>query len=139
MRASVSIKVSFSHPTRFVFIITDVSHTWRLFQYAYRGLQTPRRPAFYASWQYHNIKDMMEKLTNLGFACFYPDEQLESARREHLPDTAIMTGKEIEALPEYVKYFKCNGRLEKGDCDNEHKFSAPCYDQREGKVSWHPG
>jgi hypothetical protein len=85
------------------------------------------------------MKDPLEKLTNLGFSCFYPDEALERNRREQLPETTTLTGKEIEALPEYVKYFKCNGGLEKGDCENEHKFSAPCYEKREGKVRWHPG
>jgi hypothetical protein len=91
------------------------------------------------SWSLDKIKDKLEKLTKVGLASFYSDEKLQSAMKEQLPETTILTGKEIDALPEYVKYFKCSDSLERGDCDNGHKFSSPCYDQRAGKVSWHPG
>jgi hypothetical protein len=120
-------------------IITDAGHPWRLFHYAYRGLRNTKRPAFYASWLFNRMNDQFDKLTDLGFAAFLPDDGPERARRDQLPETTTLTGKEIDSLPEYVKYFKCNGALEKGDCDNERKYSAPCYNEREGKASWHPG
>lgn len=108
-----------------------------MFQFAYRGFTSPGRPAFFVFGT--DFNDAMERLTNLGMAGFYTDDDLRRASWEEIPETTTLTGAEIEALPEYMKYFKCNGALEKGDCDGEHKYSSACYDVREGKASWHPG
>ncbi|KAG7342227.1 hypothetical protein IV203_007319 [Nitzschia inconspicua] len=121
------------------FGMTDVSTSWRLFIYAYRGLLSPGRPAFYAKWSYERLKHQMRMLTELGFPVFYSDDDMEKERKELIPETTTLGSKEIEALPTYMKYFKCGGATEKGDCDNEHKYSAPCFNQREGMASWHPG
>jgi hypothetical protein len=118
---------------------SDTSYGWRLFQYAYRGYLSTGRPAFYASWSNSRLEPQFRTLTDLGFPAFFMDDVLESARKEKIPETTELGSKEIDALPPYMKYFKCSGRLEKGECDNEKKYSTPCYDEREGKASWHPG
>jgi hypothetical protein len=90
-------------------------------------------------WSFKRIRHKLDELTNLGLPSFYADESIERARRDQIPETTTLKGKEIEALPPYMKYFKCGGALEKNDCDLEHKYSQPCFEQRMGKAGWHPG
>lgn len=51
-----------------------------------------------------------------------------------------MSTEELNNLPEFVRYFKCNDALENGDpyCGDE-KYSSGLCDDRVGKAPWHPG
>jgi hypothetical protein len=80
----------------------------------------------------------LEQLTSFGFSVFDVDQNLERDRNENIPDTIGLKTKEVEALPSYLKYFKCSGAFEKNECDEGHKYSEQC-PKRYGKASWHPG
>lgn len=51
---------------------------------------------------------------------------------------ADLSTDEINQLPEFVKYFKCDGAIEKGFCE-DYKYSSEICPERMGKASWHPG
>ena len=60
-----------------------------------------------------------------------------------VPDTAGKTEEEIEAMPKYVRSFRCEKNIESGEPCKKTKFSyiggdEPC-NQRKYRVSWHPG
>lgn len=59
---------------------------------------------------------------------------------DHVPDTFGMSDDEINALPEFVRNFKCNKAIENGEpyCKSE-KFNNTMCESRKGKTSWHPG
>ncbi|VEU44807.1 unnamed protein product [Pseudo-nitzschia multistriata] len=77
---------------------------------------------------------------NNGLALFLTDTSYWKIMTEAVPETSGLTSAEIEELPELVRYFKCNGGIEKGDpfC-GEKKYSEEVCPKRDGQVSWHPG
>jgi hypothetical protein len=83
-------------------------------------------------------EDQLQTLTTLGFSAFDVDQNLYRDRKDSIPDTIGLKTKQVEALPLYLKYFKCSGALEKNECDEGHKYSEQC-PKRQGKASWHPG
>lgn len=80
----------------------------------------------------------MEALHDAGFSTFHAQGDLDYRMQEGTPDTIGLKSKEIEAMPPMLKYFKCNGAMEKNECDEGHKYTEQC-PQRFGKASWHPG
>ena len=56
-----------------------------------------------------------------------------------MPDSAYATQKELDTMPPYVRYYKCNGNIEESDpCHDEKYTSYPCR-HRYHKAKWHPG
>ena len=57
-----------------------------------------------------------------------------------LPDMFGMTEADAQALPPFVRDFKCEGNLEKGDPScGLHKYNDDICPGRKFKASWHPG
>ena len=56
-----------------------------------------------------------------------------------VPDMFGLTQEQIDAIPEYIRYVKCDGVIEKGNpgC-SQNKWNPICPD-RMHKTSWHPG
>jgi hypothetical protein len=75
-------------------------------------------------------------MTVLGF-----DEAHAKKVLAAFPDMFGLTREQIAALPPYIQYFKCEGKIEAGEpgCD-ANKFNNTMCAQRNGKTtSWYPG
>eukprot|EP00536_Pseudo-nitzschia_multiseries_P002555 jgi/Psemu1/183824/e_gw1.34.121.1 len=125
--------------------MTDAGEPFRLMHYAYRGAISPGRPAFMGirvrvSADKGEQDNMMEKLEEDGMSIFMEDDDLFHKMRLGVPDTFGLTTDEINAMPEYVRNFQCNGMFEKGEpfCETE-KYSGEMCENRRGKAPWHPG
>jgi len=122
--------------------MTDAGHPHRLMQYAYRGAISKGRPAFMGirvELGRSEQDKMVKLLTDIGVSIFIQDSALRSEMEKATPDSAALTTEEINAMPEYVKNFKCDGFFEKGDGCIEPKYSQGVCDSRVGKAPWHPG
>ena len=123
--------------------MTDVGEPLRFMHYAYRGAISAGRPAFMGirvnidRGQQQPLVDVLEKN---GVPIFLEKDSLWTDMRKEIPDTFGLSEDEINAMPEYVRNFKCNGVIEKGEpfCKIEKYTSYICEDRR-GKAPWHPG
>lgn len=84
----------------------------------------------------------LKKLEERGLAGLYMNsEMFRTDMKDGIPDTFGLTTEQINALPPFVRHFKCQDVLEKGDptCE-EMKFDKDlvCPD-RHFMSSWHPG
>jgi len=129
----------------------------RLIHYATRGFQSSSSnsvvPAFVALQEINQYrKDAMLELNeayrgdgddsveNNGLALFLRDDEVWKAVREAIPESAGISGDEINQIPEFLRNLKCDGRFEKGEpfCA-EQKYSDEICPNRMSQVSWHPG
>jgi len=119
--------------------MTDAGKPLRLLHYAYRGVLSGGRPAFMAI-NAHLDTDGAEVLDDSGVSMFIEDRSQWSKMRKAIPDTLGLSTDEINAMPEYVRNYKCDGVIEKGDpfCLIE-KYSREICEDRQGKAPWHPG
>jgi len=134
----------------------------RLLHYASRGFLSNQReggvvPAFVALQEIDKgRKNMLIELNEAfggsdgkdddgdgngnGLAIFVRDESLWKAMKEAVPDTFGLSTEQIDALPEFVRHFKCNGGIETGwPFCKEKKYSEEICPDRLGKANWHPG
>mmetsp|Transcript_24217 Transcript_24217/g.67078 ORF Transcript_24217/g.67078 Transcript_24217/m.67078 type:complete len:678 (+) Transcript_24217:253-2286(+) len=123
--------------------MTDAGEPHRLIHYAYRGAISPGRPAFMGirvNLDRGKQDKLVEKLENYGIPIFIQDNRMFKKMRKGVPDTFGLTTNEINAMPEYVRNFKCEGVFEKGEpfCDDERYTGGLC-ENRRGKAPWHPG
>eukprot|EP00541_Cyclophora_tenuis_P003094 CAMPEP_0116555494 /NCGR_PEP_ID=MMETSP0397-20121206/8178_1 /TAXON_ID=216820 /ORGANISM="Cyclophora tenuis, Strain ECT3854" /LENGTH=483 /DNA_ID=CAMNT_0004080771 /DNA_START=47 /DNA_END=1499 /DNA_ORIENTATION=- len=84
------------------------------------------------------------RLEDLGLTAFYLQPSASRIVRDLIPDMFGLNAQQINDTPEYVRNFKCQDKIEKGDpyCD-EQRFTIPndtehC-DTHKGRVDWHPG
>jgi hypothetical protein len=120
--------------------MTDGGESVLLLHYGYRGGISSGRPAIIAA--HHAGKPRMKReeslkhLEDMGMAAFTYDFQAKAA----IPESFGISEEEIQNLPEYVRNFKCEGKLESGDpyCGKEKytKYACPI---RAKQASWHPG
>lgn len=126
------------------FGMTDGNQIWKELLYHHRAGMVKSRPINYV---YHAggrseksriqvAKDMEE----LGLATFISSEEVMNAALDSVPDSLGMSEEEIQQMPAYVKSFRCDKQIEKGDpyCGAEKYNSTDCLD-RKYRVSWHPG
>lgn len=125
--------------------MTDAGKPYRLFHYGYRGGTSRGRPGFTAIRINRADKNIAtEQLKTLeevvGIPVFVEDADMFSLMREEVPDSAGLSSEQLRNLPDFVRNFKCNGVVEKGEpyCEEEKYSSHLCQD-REGKAPWHPG
>lgn len=123
--------------------MTDGNHKWKQSLYVSRAGKHRNRPAVVATVNsHHNFnahKTILQKVEDFGITALYQSSDAVLSMIDDLPDMSDMTQEQIDALPEYVRYFKCNHmieRLEPGCKAN--KYTAICPD-RPHKASWHPG
>jgi hypothetical protein len=127
--------------------MTDAGSPGRLPHYAVRGALSKGRPAFFARLLGGGyIKERFEPMEKLGMSVFYDDQNLLAKMRDNVPDTKDLNTDQINELPPFVRNFKCDGVIEKGEpfCDAEKYSTYPdlppaCSDGRIGKAPWHPG
>lgn len=124
--------------------MTDGKYAHRLMHFGYRGGRSPGRPALMGMKLGdfdNNVRiSTFQLLEDLGMAVFYGSANSYSLRNEGIPDSAGISRQEIEALPTYVRNFRCGEQIENGDpyCQTE-KYSQDVCSPRAKQVSWHPG
>jgi len=134
--------------------MTDGHDLWKATLYAYKaaGLSNVRnsqsqpgaieyRPALFFTHHndVHNL--VAEEMKQLGMTVLaWNRVAAKNFIEESLPDMMGKSDAEIAALPKFVQYFKCEGKIEAGEpgC-NDHKFSHDVCWPRKYAVSWHPG
>ena len=84
--------------------------------------------------------DLVNEYEEHGLSIFNMDQQSFKALVEGFPDMFGMSQERINSLPPYVRYFRCEGKVENGEpgCADA-KYSKGVCDDRKGKASWHPG
>lgn len=116
----------------------------RLLHYGYRGGISRGRPTMVGirvgdSSDRGSREGLLAFLEDLGMPVFYQNHDSWSLMKDAIPETQGLGKDELQALPEFVRNFKCGDALETGDpfCA-EDKYSSICPD-RIGKANWHPG
>lgn len=120
--------------------LTDANRYNLLFHFGFRGGLIQGRPAFLA-WRVQEKEDrrtsILKQLEDMGMSVFFGET---ASVRHAIPDTFGLSIKEIAAMPEYVRNFKCQGKIESGEpfCEEE-KFSKFTCPNRNRRTNWHPG
>ena len=81
----------------------------------YRGALNPGRPAMLGVWT-NGWKGRDERLLDLeqiGLPTFYRPTKSIDAMNAAFPDSGEFTEAQLQALPDYVRNFKCQGQIEK--------------------------
>ena len=116
----------------------------KLLHYGYRGALSPSRPGMmilhYNGRMEQKRLDALRSLQDMGMATFLADEDLQKDMRDAFPDSAGITSAAIDALPDYVRNYKCGEQIEKGDpyCGDD-KYTTWVCTHRFKQTSWHPG
>jgi len=124
--------------------MTDGHKTEPLLHYGYRGAISPGRPAMmllnHGGRAGPKRQQIYEGLEEMGVAAFYGNDGTMKVMRTKFPDNSLLTEAEINALPEYVRNYRCGAAIEKGDpyCGSE-KYSKWSCSPRMKQTSWHPG
>jgi len=134
--------------------MTDGNDHWKSINYAYNAarlalvednLSQPgnvrHRPSLWFLHQNDDQNGILQSLQTLGLPLLAMDRRFrESKIIPAFPDTFGKTDAEIEVMPKYVQYFKCDEKVEAGDpgC-NDLKFNHTICAERTGQNSWHPG
>jgi hypothetical protein len=126
------------------FGMTDGNGWWRHYLFGYKRATNRNRPVLLdidfggLDNDNPNIK-IMEVLEDSGLSTLHYTESAfyEDQLKDGIPDMFGMNQQEIDATPEYLRYFRCGDKLEKGDpgCD-DHKYTDECAPH---KAPWHPG
>ncbi len=124
--------------------MTDGNDHYRSFHYAFRGAMSPTRPAFMMIHNGGRSKNSrlgpLKILEENGLPLFEMVDVLENQMKENFPDSAGISTEAINALPDYVRNYKCGTGYEKGEpyCREEKYSQFPCK-SRGKQTSWHPG
>jgi len=124
--------------------MTDGGDVSSLLHYTYRGALSESRPAMmlihYDGRQGRTRLETVKSLEEIGLAAFHGSQKPEQAMKGNFPDSAGLSTEDLDALPEYVRNYKCGTSIEKGDpfCGTE-KFTKWGCVKRMKQTSWHPG
>jgi hypothetical protein len=124
--------------------MTDGNEYTRLLHYGYRGGLSPGHPAimgFHIGGRSSKRRvGQLQRLEEMGMSAFVGLSTADSEMYKGIPESTGLSDEEIEAMPEYVRNFKCEGKIESGDpyCGNE-KYTKKICSPRAKQVSWHPG
>ena len=77
-----------------------------------------------------------EHMEDMGLSALLFTESAFYEVKDAFPDMLGMNQEQIDAVPEYLKYFCCGDKIEKGEpgCD-KHKYTDECTPHKAG---WHP-
>ena len=126
------------------FGMTDGNNYWKQGWYNYRAnllpKQNPIHLAYHAGKRNSPRFTHADKLEKMGMAAIISDDDVISKAEEAMPDTLGMSDEKINALPEYVRNYKCGNEFEAGEpyCKSDKFRHVECAD-RKFQTSWHPG
>ena len=86
-------------------------------------------------------RKMLQREEQRGMTVLYLDPIEFKEMKESFPDTFGLNTSQINAMPPFVRHFKCRDFVEKGDptCgDMKYNQEEICPD-RNGRADWHPG
>jgi hypothetical protein len=122
--------------------MTDGKNYAGMQQYFLRAAMLPRRPVMMALHLggHRGRRDAMKELEGVGLAALNLDEKEEKKMNVAIPDTMGLSDEEIEEMPDFVRSFKCDKKIESGDpgC-GKSKWNKTMCSGRKYKTSWHPG
>jgi len=116
--------------------MTDGKKTELSELYFYRAMMNSNHPA--AIMLDGKRKGPMKGLLDRGVAAL-TEVGLESVQKL-IPDTEGLNEEQINAMPPYIRSFRCGRQIEKGEprCQ-ESKFDMSSCPNRRFRTSWHPG
>ena len=125
------------------FGMTDGNAYWKQAWYNYRAnLISNQNPLHFL---YHvgsrsKRNDIANSFEQAGMAIVISNDDVAKQAEDAIPDSLGLSDEAINALPDYVRNYKCGNEIEKGEpyCQTEKYHVAQCPD-RKGRVSWHPG
>lgn len=125
--------------------MTDGRNWDRKGMYANRGAGlNPGRPVivdmFIDKFVERRVEEL-QKIEERGLAGLYMNTEMFQEMKDGIPDTFGLNSEQINALPPFVRHFKCQDTLEKGDptcTDMKFDDSEVCPDRR-FMSAWHPG
>lgn len=126
------------------FGMTDVPNSWKHFLYLSRAGAHRNRPAFVGinihGFDFEQKVKVYKTAEKQGLTTFYLSGKVVDSMEEVAPDMFGMNQEEIDAIPEYLRYFKCKNEIEKSDpgCQ-ENKYNDALCSNRKHKAPWHPG
>ena len=128
------------------FAMTDGRMENMLRHFGYRAGLNPGRPALLAMHLGGRRTEIARRLASLqeleamGLAVFWASQDVATQMENEIPDMVGLTEGQIQTYPDYIRNFKCDGQLERGEphCGDE-KYNLAICPHRSGKTSWHPG
>jgi len=128
------------------YALTDLEFISLMLHYIYRGALSVSRPAAmmmprggrHAPTRY----EVFEQLKARGLTVFFLDDKIVRTMKENVPDSFGLSEKEIDALPEYVRNYRCGSTFEHGEpyCRRDKFSTWGCSESvRRHQQNWHPG
>ena len=117
---------------------------FRMFHYLYRACYVSKEvhPAIMLINEpmHSGRNNNMMALSKMGMMSFLEYGKINSAMVEDIPDNLGMSDEEIKAMPDLIRSFKCEGKVEAGEpyC-LEEKYNTYLCVPRKGMAGWHPG
>jgi hypothetical protein len=113
--------------------------------YSNRGAGlNPNRPAIFDMFLDKFVERRVEEIRKIeerGLTGLYMNPDVFQEMKDGIPDTFGLNSEQINALPRFVRHFKCQDDLEKGDptCDDMKYDNDEVCPDRKGMATWHPG
>jgi hypothetical protein len=126
------------------FGMTDGKSFWKQAWYHYRAnllpYQNPIHIAYHAgaqNWKRYTIADTFEQM---GMTSLVSNEDILTQAEGAIPDSFGLSDQQINALPDYVRNYKCGNEIEAGlPYCKSNKFRLGLCPERKFQTSWHPG
>lgn len=85
---------------------------------------------------------IMKAMDEMGLPSFYRESGFQRIQWAKIPDSEVLSPEEVDAMPPYIRGFKCGNQFENGAPCGSMKFTntgdVDC-EKRKFRVSWHPG
>lgn len=124
--------------------MTDGRDNSKLLLYFYRAAVNRNRPVCIANHmggrRQVERQRTLQELEDRGLATLFSEDSIYKEIEDAIPNSLGKTEQEIQAMPKFVRNYKCGNLIEMGDpyCGAE-KFNETFCAQRRGKAKWHQG
>jgi hypothetical protein len=120
--------------------MTDGKNYWKMLMYFLRAGTLAQQPAVMGFNMGKGGRPAVQATEDTGMPAFQLDNEENKAINDAIPDTFGLSDAEIAEMPKFVRNFKCEKQLEKGDpgCGAE-KWNKTMCNGRKFRTSWHPG
>jgi hypothetical protein len=121
--------------------MTDGGEKYKMLMYFIRAGIRPNQPAVVALHLGRRDRILpVQQAEDMGLAAFMMDDKEDKLIQNEIPDSFGLSDEEINKMPEFVRNFRCDKKVEGGDphC-GELKWNSTMCNGRKFRVSWHPG